>query len=276
MSADNVFSRARDSFRRYGFKTMSRIATPNMVRQIVIDMALRRLAAPTVAAFLRAEAELQIEPSAFILSLLPESSESIQTVLAECEALEEEINARYGRLSPNGSYRREWGANAGTAQILYATVRLLQPLVVLETGVANGHSTAVILEALKRNQIGKLTSIDVQPDVGFLLSDEEKAAWDFRLLPRKGRTAAFTEVVASLPAVDLFFHDSEHTYSWQSFEYRTIFPRLSSTAVLLSDDVDASYAFLDFCRAHNLQCVALFDRIRTLGGLRLPEKSRAE
>lgn len=44
--------------------------------------------------------------------------------------------------------------------LVYSLIRSLKPSVVLETGVANGFSSAYILEALNRNNHGHLFSID--------------------------------------------------------------------------------------------------------------------
>src|SRR5205085_9625877 len=47
------------------------------------------------------------------------------------------------------------------AGILYALIRARRPSVIIETGVCNGVSSAVILTALERNQHGHLYSIDL-------------------------------------------------------------------------------------------------------------------
>lgn len=44
----------------------------------------------------------------------------------------------------------------------------------------------------------------------------------------------------------MFLHDSDHSYRWRMFEYTTVRDRLKSDGILLSDDVDVSYAFIDF------------------------------
>ena len=47
------------------------------------------------------------------------------------------------------------------APIVYATVRILKPSIVVETGVASGVSTTLILQALSLNGKGQLYSIDI-------------------------------------------------------------------------------------------------------------------
>lgn len=46
------------------------------------------------------------------------------------------------------------------AEVLWAIVRSSRPWLVVETGVCNGFSTPVILEALNRNGEGRLISVD--------------------------------------------------------------------------------------------------------------------
>ena len=46
-------------------------------------------------------------------------------------------------------------------------------------------------------------------------------------------------------------HDSDHSYSWQSFEYNTVFNKIDKNGLLVSDDVDYSYAFIDFYKRLN-------------------------
>jgi len=54
----------------------------------------------------------------------------------------------------------------------YAAVRILKPECVVETGIANGVSSAYILLALHRNQRGKLHSIGL-PDPAYLPEGKE-------------------------------------------------------------------------------------------------------
>ena len=78
-------------------------------------------------------------------------------------------------------YPRPWAFGSGSAFVLYALVRTMSPKTVLETGVANGHSSFFILQALSRNSSGgTLHSIDVSTNVGTLIEPAERARWDLR------------------------------------------------------------------------------------------------
>ena len=52
--------------------------------------------------------------------------------------------------------------------------------------------------------------------------------------------------------VDLFIHDSEHTYENETFEMETVSRYLAEDAVILSDNVHACDAMKDFCARHGL------------------------
>jgi predicted O-methyltransferase YrrM len=154
-------------------------------------------------------------------------------------------------------------------KLLYAVTRERRPSVILETGVANGYSTVTLLAALARNGSGALHSTDVVETPAPLLTSAERASWHYHRIGQNKPRKQFADLVASLGPIDLFFHDSDHTYAWQRFEYETIAGKLSPDAVLISDDVDASYAFLDFCAGIGRQPRFILDT-RKVVGLLLP------
>lgn len=149
----------------------------------------------------------------------------------------------------------------GRKSLLYMAVRLLKPQVVVETGVWIGLSTSQILQALADNGGGELYSIDA-PNVSY----DAGTYWDAKLLP-KGRPTGFAiprrlcnrwelipgystdrlpALLERLGSIDLFFHDSTHNYETMFFEYRTAWPFLNDSGVLISDDVHVNPAFADF------------------------------
>lgn len=159
------------------------------------------------------------------------------------------------------------------AEVLYVAVRALRPSVVLETGVAAGVSTASILAALERNGMGELHSIDlpnyekaylppldkepaaILPEgrtTGFLVPEALRYRWHLHL----GNTRqVLPNLLSNLHRIDLFLHDSEHTYDTMSFEYEIVWPHLQPGGLLLSDDVTWNGAFPDFCKLHGVKPV---------------------
>lgn len=46
--------------------------------------------------------------------------------------------------------------------------------------------------------------------------------------------------------MDVFLHDSEHTYENMMFEFKSVWPKLRATGLLLSDNIDWNSAFWEF------------------------------
>jgi Methyltransferase domain len=161
---------------------------------------------------------------------------------------------------------------------LYAVLRRLRPEVAVETGVANGFSTAFSLLALERNGNGHLHSIDLPREVGraydegtfyegegragipsgsepgWLIPPELKQRWTLIL----GRTQdELPPLLDALGTVDSFMHDSEHSFDCMWFEFNEAWPHLRDGGVLLSDDVNSTEAFPRFAREHDRRPVRL-------------------
>lgn len=151
---------------------------------------------------------------------------------------------------------------------LYVLVRGSRPVSSVETGVGVGFSSAFILEALARNRAGNLVSIDLPnsdrgwklppgTEPGSLVPAPVRAQWDLRL----GNTLALLpQVLRNLGAIDLFFHDSEHTYETMMFEYRAAYRALAPGGMLVSDDTMWNAAMLDFAKTERLAIEFVYHR----------------
>lgn len=136
------------------------------------------------------------------------------------------------------------------APAIYALVRLLRPRVLVETGVADGFTSAHILQALEDNGEGHLYSIDLPSPLlprgkspGWIVEERLRGRWDLRI----GDAAALLPpLLEELGSLDFFLHDSLHTYEHMSLEFRLAWPRLAAGGVFLSHDVGQNAAFLDF------------------------------
>jgi predicted O-methyltransferase YrrM len=143
-------------------------------------------------------------------------------------------------------------------QIYYAIVRLVKPDIVVETGVQAGISSAYILKALAKNNQGILYSIDLPDenilmripresrhyiDSGWVIPKELKNRW--RLII--GRSRDKLPSLLKMPgSIDIFVHDSEHSYENMMFKYMTAWDHLKEGGILLSDDTNLNKAFIDF------------------------------
>jgi methyltransferase family protein len=152
----------------------------------------------------------------------------------------------------------------------YAAVRAFAPDCIVETGVANGVSSAYLLLALQKNKRGRLHSIGladtaflpVGKDPGWLVPEWLRAAWqvhvgDVRdILPR---------LLKHLDKIGIFIHDSLHTYDHMMWEFETAYPYLLSGGLLISDDAWWNNSFYDFAEKKGARDVQI---MRGVGFLR--------
>ncbi len=181
---------------------------------------------------------------AFISNLVKKDvpPESLDVFRHEYEKLTDELVLRAG--ITNKIFPEEYRSQVANTFIEYALVRLTEPKVVLETGVADGVSTYFLVNAIKNNGSGKILSVDVDKRAGVFLNENERSYWTFLLL-RKPSPSSFKTLISSIKEVDIFVHDSDHSYKWQKLEYSSVKGKMKSGSILLSDDVDSSYAFID-------------------------------
>jgi hypothetical protein len=142
-----------------------------------------------------------------------------------------------------------------TLVALYAFVRSRSAPTVVETGVADGYSSEIILRAG-----GSLHSLDIADNVGGVVSD--RSSWDLRI---DREPDALARLLHDVGAPDVFFHDSDHRYGPQTSEYRAAWSALAPGGVFLSADIDYSFAFLDFADG---DVPMLLDRRNVTGGMR--------
>lgn len=168
----------------------------------------------------------------------------------------------------------DWAIESETAFLLYALTRLLQPQHVLELGVANGQSSFFVLRALQRNGGGQLHSFDIAQGVGGAVDDAERDSWDLVILDRHNPNRELSRRLRDLPAAGLCFHDADHGYLAQIEEFSQLWEKLATDGVLISDDVDASYALIDFSKTIGRQPSLLVDKRKVVGVLACPGPRR--
>jgi predicted O-methyltransferase YrrM len=189
------------------------------------------------------------------------------------------------RLAETG--RRYKGATPASRRhvFLYAVARSLNAGHVVETGVANGFTSAFLLAALERSGRGALHSIDlpffddpetgditaavagteletvweytpVAPgrEAGWVVPDDLRPRWDLRLGDAKELLPALLE---ELGEIDFFFHDSTHTREHILWELELAWPRVRPGGVVAADDVflRGHEALPEFARGKGLDFV---------------------
>lgn len=136
----------------------------------------------------------------------------------------------------------DWSSTSELATTTYALVRMLKPKVVLETGVGAGVSSWTILHAMEQNGEGKLISIDLPtpntqllPEVGYLVPKHLRYRWEMRIGSSR---RLLQRILVELGQIDIFHHDSRHSYRNQLQEYLTAWPFIRTGGILVSDDVN--------------------------------------
>jgi predicted O-methyltransferase YrrM len=170
------------------------------------------------------------------------------------------------RNTPGRRRSSSWGLSPTLGVVLYVVCRQVRPATVVETGVASGVSSSYILQSLEDNKAGTLHSIDVplwETQSGWVIPDYLRHRWRLITGQSSDRLPPLLEEVGT---IDVFLHDSEHSYENMLWEYQTAWTHLRSGGLLLSHNIDSSSAFSDFGRSIKLKGA----RLESLGGLVKP------
>lgn len=138
------------------------------------------------------------------------------------------------------------------ADLCYAVCRSLRARVVVETGVAHGVTSAYILAALSDNQTGRLISIDLPPLalapdtlVGYFVPQALRTRWTLHL---DSARRTLPQVLVETHGLDVFVHDSLHTYAHMKWELSQAMDALRPGGVLIVDDIEGNRAFVETTR----------------------------
>jgi len=155
-------------------------------------------------------------------------------------------------------YPNFFNTNVGTLELLTKLIEEFRPSVVVETGVANGRSTRQILSAFKQFELQNSRLISMDIDSNVVKADlRENEQFEFRLIDSPIK---FKIEMANIFYCNIFYHDSDHSYSSQMMEYETAWEILDpENGILISDDVNWSNAFRDFCKKVNRSPFLLAD-----------------
>jgi hypothetical protein len=175
-------------------------------------------------------------------------------------------------LTTSSSFVGEWvhDADPGLARIGWCVVRHLRPAKIVETGVARGVTTRILLEALERNgEGGRLWSVDLpllrtrwHDQTAAAVPPDRRSRWAY---VRGSSRRRLPSLLSQLGEIDVFLHDSAHTESNMRYEFETAWPALRAGGVLLSHDITMNAAFSDF--AAGVPAEPLFARYPDSRGL---------
>lgn len=130
-----------------------------------------------------------------------------------------------------------------------------RPEVVIETGVAHGVTSRILLEALGQNDRGHLFSIDLpfpfdhrlHGETGVVVTEACRRRWTYLEGSSKQRLPS---VVTELGHVEMFIHDSLHTAENTLFEMEQAGSAMPAGGVMLVDDIGLHMGFATFAERH--------------------------
>jgi hypothetical protein len=164
-----------------------------------------------------------------------------------CEPALEALEARIAS-SPPAAFPAVYDGNLVLRTLCYVLCRALAPVSAVETGVANGATSAYLLAALDKASTGRLYSIDWMPGgagrrlpVGDLVPDDLRERWSLRVGPSR---RVLAPLLRTIDPPSLFVHDSSHTYRNMRRELDTVTPFMRRPGVILVDDIQVNGSFV--------------------------------
>ena len=234
--------------RRWGRRVLGATLDPfeaaERARERLADRRPRRRPGPVIESHYEWETDLHAllseqQPCRYEDGFASAWSKSLQALAAQ--------GVEVGR----GAYFGWDDADPGLARAAWGLVRYLKPRKVVETGVARGLTTSIVLQALEINGVGDLFSVDLAPSIdrhrftdqtAAAVPDDLKGRWT---LVRGSSRRRLPGLLETLGGIDLFIHDSLHSHRNMSFELAEAWRALRPGGFLLADDVHRNSAFVE-------------------------------
>jgi predicted O-methyltransferase YrrM len=154
------------------------------------------------------------------------------------------------------------------ALFLYWMIRKQKPRTIVQTGVCNGLSSAFMMMALaKNNEGGKLYVIDMPPVFnpadpvwtkkdgvyGVVIPEGKTTGWivpdnyrdNFEVISGDAKEH-LPKLVDRLDSIDMFYHDSDHSYNHMIFEFKEAKRKLTPGGLMIGDDISWNASLWDY------------------------------
>lgn len=219
----------------------------------------------------------QLDLDQIMITLFPNSGISVTEARKNTQILKNHISNLFAKLqsekypSKKKPYPTEYSIDDKSGLFLYLLCKIIQPEKVVETGVAYGLSSMYVLQALEENNKGFLYSIDsvfspwqTKEMIGSVIPSNLKHRWKFNF---GSSSEKLNDLMSSLNSVDIFLHDSLHTYKNMMFEFDTAWPFIAKNGFLISDDIGDNNAFYDFSTKMNQDSLILKQKENSFFGI---------
>jgi len=152
--------------------------------------------------------------------------------------------------STNYPYSIDFGLDRSVCRLLFFLCKSIKPEIVVETGIANGFSSSYILLALSSLKNSKLISVDdlflpwhTKEKIGAAIPNHLKNKQELIV---GNAVTELKKLFKTITSIDIFIHDSLHTYKNMTDEFNLAWPHIKNGGFLISDDVSLNGAFLEF------------------------------
>lgn len=179
----------------------------------------------------------------------------------DLKEVDQKVEQERIRMTVNAPFDMLHNGDSLLARLCYVAARSLRAQVIVETGVCYGVTSAYLLQAIEVNRKGCLHSIDLPPlaknareFVGSLVPNELRQPWTLHFGSSR---RLLGPLLAQLSEIDLFVHDSLHTYENMRREFAEAWCALRAGGVLISDDVEGNSAFLELTRSSDVSFSAV-------------------
>jgi hypothetical protein len=175
-----------------------------------------------------------------------------EEVMADIESVLQARGWGFGR----DTYAWYADGDSSLCRAAWCVVLHTRPEVVIETGVAHGVTSRIILEALAQNDFGHLWSIDLpfpfdhrlHEETGIVVTDSCRPRWSYLEGASKQRLPQLTAAVGH---AELFIHDSLHTAENTLFEMEQADSVMAPGGVMLVDDINSHTGFATFAERYS-------------------------
>ena len=154
----------------------------------------------------------------------------------------DKITEKYENIKFGGNYALE---------VHYFLTRFYKPKIILETGVAAGYSSYTFLEAITKNNLGKLFSSDFpyfrlkNPEqyIGIVVPNKFKENWNLEIL---GDEKNFDKFSKKFDEIDLLFYDSDKRYLSKKNFFNKINNYILKNTIIIVDDLHNDSFFFEY------------------------------
>jgi len=151
----------------------------------------------------------------------------------------------------------EMGGSADL-NLLFSVVKNAKPKRIIETGVAYGWSSLIILEGLKGLDDCKLISVDMpypkannEDFVGIAVPERLRQNWE--IVRKPDRNGLKQAIARHGGEVDLFHYDSDKSWWGRKFAFPLMWKHLRKGGVFISDDIQDNMFFAQFVSENTLK-----------------------